>query len=321
MARLSSRSLRRWLSFVTSRPLTTEQVALPFMRWRRGMLLFSLCLVLLSFVGVLGRGMNFGIDFRGGLLLEFETAAPPELSALRSTMRGVVEGNVVVQEFGSDRVFLLRVQKPRLSGGEEWDPQRSIVRIKNALEGGVSVLEYRRVETVGPAVGEELRRAAALAVALSLAGIMVYVWLRFEWQFALAAVLALAHDVVVTVGFFALLQIEFALSSVAALLTIAGYSINDTVVIFDRIREMMRKYKKEDRLVLFDRSLNRTLSRTALTSVTTLLAILALVFFGGSVIGSFALALGWGVLVGTYSSVGLAVPLLVLLKAGGEEAE
>ena len=315
------RGLGRSLSFVTSRPLGGEVSAIPFMRWRRGLLLFSLCLVLLSFVGVLGRGINFGIDFRGGLLLEFETAEPPDLSALRSTMRGVVEGNVVVQEFGSDRVFLLRIQKPRLAEGEAWDPQHSIQRIKGAVEGVVSVLEYRRVETVGPAVGAELRRAAALAVALSLAGIMVYIWLRFEWQFALAAVLALTHDVVVTVGFFALLQIEFALSSVAALLTIAGYSINDTVVIFDRIREMMRKYKKEDRLVLFDRALNRTLSRTVLTSVTTLLAIFALVFFGGSVIGSFALALAWGVLVGTYSSVGLAVPLLVLLGAKSEEKE
>ena len=310
-----------WLSWITSRPLTGEGTLFPFMRWRRGMLLFSLCLVLLSIASVLGRGLNFGIDFRGGLLLEFETTSKPDLSALRSTMRGVVGGNVVVQEFGSERVFLLRVQKPKLASGEEWDPQRSIDHIKGALEGGVSVVEYRRVETVGPAVGAELRRAAALAVALSLAGIMVYIWLRFEWQFALAAVLALVHDVVLTVGFFALFQIEFALSSVAALLAIAGYSINDTVVIFDRIREMMRKYKKEDRLVLFDWSLNRTLSRTVLTSVTTLLAIAALVFFGGSVIGSFALALGWGVIVGTYSSVGLAVPLLVLLGTGGEEGE
>ena len=319
-------SIRRFLSLVTSRPLSAKEgTLLPFMRWRRGMLLFSLCLVVLSFAGVLGRGINFGIDFRGGLLLEVETEGSPDLSALRSTLRGVVGGNVVVQEFGSERVLLLRVQKPKLSNGEasgeEWDPQRSIDRIKGALEGVVSVLEYRRVETVGPAVGAELRRAAALAVAFSLAGIMFYIWLRFEWQFALAAVLALAHDVIVTVGFFALLQIEFALSSVAALLTIAGYSINDTVVIFDRIREMMRKYKKEDRLVLFDWSLNRTLSRTVLTSVTTLLAIVALVFFGGSVIGSFALALGWGVIVGTYSSVGLAVPLLVLLGAGDEREE
>ncbi len=313
---------RSWFSLITSRPLSHEQrVLLPFMRWRKGMLLFSLCLVLLSFVGVLGRGINFGIDFRGGLLLEFETAREPDLSALRSTMRGVVEGNVVVQEFGSKTVFLLRVQKPKLAGGEEWNPQRSIERIKGALAEVVSVVEYRRVETVGPTVGSELRRAAALAVVLSLAGIMLYIWLRFEWQFALAAVLALAHDVVVTVGFFAMLQIEFALSSVAALLTIAGYSINDTVVIFDRIREMMRKYKKENRLVLFDWSLNRTLSRTVLTSVTTLLAIAALVLFGGSVIGSFALALGWGVIVGTYSSVGLAVPLLALLGTEGAEGE
>ena len=315
---------RRWFYLVTSRPLPSEEegVRLPFMRWRRGMLFLSLCLVLLSMGAVLGRGMNFGIDFRGGLLLEIETASAPDLSVLRSTMSGVAEGNVVVQEFGSDRVLLLRVQKPKVGDDEVWDPQQGIERIKVALEGVVSVVEYRRVETVGPAVGSELRRAAALAVGLSLAGIMFYVWLRFEWQFALAAVLALVHDVVVTLGFFAVTQIEFALSSVAALLTIAGYSINDTVVIFDRIREMMRKYKKEDRLVLFDRSLNRTLSRTLLTSVTTLLAVVALVLFGGSVIGSFALALGLGVIVGTYSSVGLAVPLLALLGAGeGERAD
>ena len=275
-----------------------------------------MCIVGVSIILALGRGVNFGIDFRGGLLVEFETKAPPDLPELRRVMRSANEGNVLLQEFDADTIFLLRIQKPRLQRGELWNPQDNVNKIKNALEKKLDVLEYRRVETVGPAVGKELRKAAVIAVALALLGIMTYIWLRFEWQFALAAVIALLHDVIATIGFFALTQLEFTLASVAAILTIAGYSINDTVVIFDRIRENMRKYKKMETLALLDLALNQTLARTILTSVTTLLAITALVFFGGAVISDFALALGWGLVVGTYSSIGLATPILTILTRG-----
>lgn len=299
----------------TQRPLlglACEGIRLPFMRWSNGLLIASFCFVLLSIILIGWRGINFGIDFRGGLLVEFETATPPDLNELRQKLRNVTDGNILLQEFDSNRTFLLRVQKPRLEDGNVTDPQNMIDSIKNTLEQTtIIVTEYRRVETVGPAVGNELRRAAIIAVALALIGIMGYIWLRFEWQFAVSAVLSLLHDMVTTLGFFSLLQLEFTLPSVAALLAIAGYSINDTVVIFDRIRENMRKYKRLGIFPLLDLSLNQTLSRTLLTSVTTLLAIAALVFFGGSVMYGFSLALGWGVLVGTYSSIGLAAPLLV----------
>lgn len=292
--------------------LVCDGVRLPFMRWSKGLLIASFCFVLLSVTLIGWRGINFGIDFRGGLLVEFKTATPPDLKELRQKLRNATDGNILLQEFDSNRTFLLRVQKPRLQGGDISDPQNMVASIKNTLEQtAIIVTEYRRVETVGPAVGDELRRAAVIAVALALIGIMGYIWLRFEWQFAVTAVLALLHDMVTTLGFFSLLQLEFTLPSVAALLAIAGYSINDTVVIFDRIRENMRKYKRLGIFSLLDLSLNQTLSRTLLTSVTTLLAIAALVFFGGSVMYGFSLALGWGVLVGTYSSIGLAAPLLV----------
>ena len=296
---------------------SSQTPSIPFMHWRKTMLIVSLCLMLFSIIFVVLRGVNFGIDFRGGLLVEFETKTPPDLAQLRRTLRNATEGNLLLQEFDSDTIFLLRIQKPRLQRGEVWNPQNSVDKIKNVLEKRVVVLEYRRLETVGPAVGKELRRAAVLAVAFALLGIMAYIWLRFEWQFALAAVIALLHDVIATIGFFALLQLEFTLASVAAILTIAGYSINDTVVIFDRIRENMRKYKKMEPLALLNLALNQTLSRTILTSITTLLAIAALVLFGGAVISDFALALGWGLIVGTYSSVGLAAPILAIL--GGDK--
>ena len=296
---------------------SAQTPSISFMRWRKTTLIISLCLVLFSIILVILRGVNFGIDFRGGMLVEFETETPPDLAQLRRTLRNATEGNLLLQEFDSDTILLLRIQKPRLQRGEVWNPQNSVDKIKNVLEKRVVVLEYRRLETVGPVVGKELRKAAVLAVAFALLGIMAYIWLRFEWQFALAAVIALLHDVIATIGFFALLQLEFTLASVAAILTIAGYSINDTVVIFDRIRENMRKYKKMEPLALLNLSLNQTLSRTMLTSITTLLAIAALVLFGGAVISNFALALGWGLVVGTYSSVGLAAPILAIL--GGDK--
>jgi preprotein translocase subunit SecF len=199
----------------------------------------------------------------------------------------------------------------RQEGGD--DAQKIAVdRIKEVLAG--SATEYRRTEFVGPTVGAELKEAAIWAVLAAVGAILFYIWFRFEWQFGVGAVVALTHDVLSTIGLFALLQLEFNVATVAAVLTIAGYSINDTVVVYDRVRENLRRYKTTPLIELFNRSINETLSRTVMTSVTTLLALLALFFFGGEVIRGFTIALIWGVFVGTYSSVALAVPLLVYLK-------
>jgi preprotein translocase subunit SecF len=206
---------------------------------------------------------------------------------------------------------LIRVRQQ--SGGE--DAQlKAIIVIKDTLGEGVT--EYRRTEFVGPTVGAELIKAAALAVTLALAAILVYIWFRFEWQFAVGAVIALSHDVITTIGLFAVTQLEFNLATVAAILTIAGYSINDTVVIYDRVREELRRYKTMPIPELLNLAVNRTLSRTFLTSVTTLIALLALSLLGGPIIRDFSLAMIWGVVIGTYSSIFVAVPALLFLKLG-----
>jgi preprotein translocase subunit SecF len=267
--------------------------------------------------------VNLGIDFLGGVLLEVKTSGPADMSSLRSKIGGLGLGDVSLQEFGSKDTVLIRVQRQK--GGD--DAQKIAVdRIKEVLVG--SVAEYRRTEFVGPTVGAELKEAAIWAVLAAVGAILLYIWFRFEWQFGVGAVIALTHDVLSTIGLFALLQLEFNVATVAAVLTIAGYSINDTVVVYDRVRENLRRYKTTPLIELFNRSINETLSRTVMTSVTTLLALLALFFFGGEVIRGFTIALIWGVFVGTYSSVALAVPLLVYLKidrraltVDGEEAE
>ena len=211
---------------------------------------------------------------------------------------------------------MINVEKPQ---GDEEEQIGAINLLKDALEGCVE--EYRRTEFVGPKVGDELKQAGLLATLLSLLGIGIYIWARFEWQYSVAALVALAHDIIATIGFYAATQIEFNLATLAAVLTIAGYSINDTVVIFDRVRETLRKYKKMAFLELLNLSINLTLSRTVLTSVTTLIALFALFIFGGEVIRGFAIGLIWGVLIGTYSSVGLAVPLLARLHLDGGRAQ
>jgi len=270
---------------------------------------FSLSLVLISIGAFLVQGLNFGIDFSGGILMEVQTEGPAEIPALRRTLGGLNLGEVQIQEFGAPNDVLIRVQEQ--AGGE--DAQlKAITAIKAALGDGVH--EYRRTEFVGPTVGAELIRAAILAVSLAIVAILVYIWFRFEWQFGVGAVVALIHDVISTVGLFAITQLEFNLATVAAILTIAGYSINDTVVIYDRVREELRRYKKMPIAELLNLAANSTLSRTFLTSVTTLIALLALTFLGGPIIRDFALAMIWGVVIGTYSSLFVAVPALLLLK-------
>ena len=289
--------------------LVPDNTNIGFISKRYIALALSACLLLGSFGLLSGKGLNLGIDFLGGILMEVKTKGPADIGALRSKIGSLGLGEVSIQEFGAPDDVLIRVQ--RQEGGDK-QQQRAVKLISDAIVD--DVVEFRRTETVGPTVGNELKQSAILAILMSIGAILLYVWFRFEWQFGLGAVIALTHDVITTLGLFALLNLEFNLASVAALLTIAGYSINDTVVIYDRVRENMRKYKKMPLTELFNKSVNETLARTVMTSVTTLLALTALLVFGGEVIRGFSIALIWGVLIGTYSSVALAVPMLLYLK-------
>jgi preprotein translocase SecF subunit len=297
---------------------------LVFMARRKLFLAFSAVLMLASVALFLVQGLNFGVDFSGGILIEVETDGPADLGEMRSLLGGLGLGEVTLQEFGEPDDVLINLQRQE---GEEAEQIKAIAVVKDAL--GDRIVEYRRTEFVGPKVGGELKQAGALATGLALLVIGVYIWFRFEWQFSIAALIALLHDVIATIGFYSLTQIEFNLATLAAVLMIAGYSINDTVVIFDRVRENLRKFKKMALFELLDRSINQTLTRTILTSVTTLLALLALFLFGGPVIRGFTTGLIWGVCIGTYSSIALAVPLLARFnvrsqtasgEAGGEES-
>ena len=289
---------------------------LPIIRSRLGAFALSAVLVLGSLLAVATVGLQFGIDFRGGIVVEVRTQGPANLSEMRSTLGGLGLGEVSLQEFGGERDVLIRVQR---QPGAEAEQIKAIETVREALGEGV---EYRRTEFVGPTVGQELIEAGALAVGLALLSILLYVWFRFEWQFGVGAVVALAHDIIATIGLFAVIQHEFNLATVAAVLTIAGYSINDTVVIYDRVRENLRKYRKMPLSELLELSVNETLSRTFLTSGTTLLALVSIYLFGGAVLADFALALIWGIVIGTYSSVFIAVPMLLYtgLRRGDEPA-
>jgi len=264
------------------------------------------------------KGLNLGIDFLGGIMIEIKTKGPANTADLRSRVGSLGLGDVSLQEFGAPDVVLIRLE--RQQGGDNAQ-QVAVGKVKEAL--GDSVSEYRRTEFVGPTVGKELQESAFLAVLAAIGAIMVYVWFRFEWQYGVGAIVALGHDVLSTIGLFSLFAFDFNLSTVAAVLTIAGYSINDTVVVFDRVRENMRKYKKMPLPELFNRSINETLSRTVNTSLTTMLALFALFLFGGEVIRGFTVAMMWGIFVGTYSSIALAVPLLLYLNVhrGGEDEQ
>lgn len=281
-------------------------------------------LSLLVIIGSLGlsftKGLNFGIDFTGGTLMEIRLQEAPDLSEMRALLNGLDIGAVSIQEFGEPEDIMIRL--PQQEGDADVQ-QAAINKVHTALDKnyGEEAVDYRRTEFVGPQVGEELKKAGFLAVLFSLAGILIYIWMRFEWQFGVAAIVALAHDTVAVVGFFALTQMEFNLSTVAAILMIAGYSINDTVVVFDRIRETMRKYKKKPLPELFNMAINQMLSRTLMTSLTTLLALFALWIFGGEVIRGFVDALLFGIIIGTYSSIFIASPVLLFMNLRRGEAE
>ncbi len=367
--------------------LVPPNTNVPFIRYRKMGFVLSTVLIIASAFLFFSAGLNFGIDFRGGTLIQVSTKpqavvemraaitgpagnldtdkvrtnaervreiaarpgwpeslgpvrdlvgdgeTPPDgaailaalgeaqwpvadIGAIRSIVGGLNLGDVQVQEFGTAEDVLIRVELVQVDGDARAQEQAQndvVNRVQGALADQYpTALSYPRVEVVGPKVSDELTRAGTIAVVVAVAMMLLYIWFRFEWQFSVGAVLALVHDVVLTIGIFAALQLEFTLSIIAALLTIVGYSMNDTVVVYDRVRENLRKYKKMDLADLLDRSINDTLSRTTMTSVTTLLALLSLYFFGGEVIRGFTFAMIWGVIVGTYSSIFVAAPLLLI---------
>ena len=297
--------------------LMPANVNFRFLPRKKLFFIFSALLVLGS-VGLLAfKGLNYGIDFQGGIMIEVRTSQAADIGNMRSRLGSLGLGEVALQEFGQPTDVLIRIQRQK---GDEAAQQTAVAKVKEALGPGI---EYRRTEFVGPKVSKELFWDGVLAVSYAILAMLVYIWFRFEWQFGLGAVIALVHDVLSTIGVFALLGLEFNLSTVAAILTIAGYSINDTVVVYDRVRENLRKFKKMTLAQLLNDSINQTLSRTVMTSLTTLLALFALYFLGGEVIRDFSFAMIWGVIIGTYSSICLAVPVLLYLniRRGGQPGE
>tara|TARA_R110000824_G_scaffold155226_1_gene327564 strand:- start:120959 stop:121906 length:948 start_codon:yes stop_codon:yes gene_type:complete len=290
--------------------LVPEKTSIAFVSLRHIAVGMSLVVVVAAFVLMFTKGFNFGIDFKGGTVIEISTQGTADLTDLRNRLNKLDLGEVQLQRFGNDSDVLIRVGAPKVTEGAAVTGDEIVRRVKDEL--GTSV-DYRRIESVGPQVSGELIQAATLAVLVSVAAMFAYIWFRFEWQFGLGAVLSIVHDVMATILVFSLFQLEFNLTTIAALLTIVGYSMNDTVVVYDRIRENLRKYKKMELGALIDLSLNETLSRTIMTSVTTLIALLALFVFGGEVIRSFTFAMIFGILIGTYSSIYVAAPVLMAI--------
>lgn len=305
-----------------------QEFRIDFIKRRWIGFIFSGGLTLISIVSLAVQGLNFGIDFAGGILIEAQAPEGTTLGDVRGKLEALDLGEVAVTNYGAEgsRDVVIRIEQ---QGGDKAQAE-ALNRVKETLGSGYS---YHRLDVVGPKVGGELVRDGALAVLGSVLIISIYIWFRFEWQYAVGAMLALLHDVITTLGLFSLFRLDFDLNVVAALLTIAGYSINDTVVQYDRVRENLRRYKKMEIKDLLNRSLNEVFSRTLLTTGTVFLAVLSLLFFGGQVLHGFSLAMTWGVIAGTYSSFYMALPILVYLNprrneqpeaegdaAGGESA-
>lgn len=287
-----------------------------FMRFHRLAFALSVAMVVGSILLIAFKGLSFGVDFAGGILMEVRTQGPADLGVMRDELSDLDVGEVALQAFGTPDTVLVRLQKQE---GDEKAQIAAIERVKEALGSDV---EFRRTEFVGPKVGEELIRDALLASVLAMLGIMAYVWFRYEWQFAVNCIVAIFHDCITTVGLFALLGLQFDLTIVAAVLTIAGFSVNDTVVIYDRIREELRRYKKMPIPQLINLSINRTLTRTIMTSGLAFLSVLAILLFGGEVLRGFSVAMTWGIVAGTYSTICVATPMLIYMNLRrGPEAE
>jgi preprotein translocase subunit SecF len=271
--------------------------------------LISLFLVIVSILLLFFKGLNFGVDFKGGTLIELRSNDKNiNVTSLRDSFSSMNLGDVNIKKFGNENDFLIKVEKKDTSSN-------AIEIIKKELIKNIgNSFNFRRVENVGPKVSSELLKSGIIAIALSLAAMLFYIWIRFEWQFSLGAILALFHDVIITLGFFSLFNLEINLSIVAAVLTIVGYSMNDTVVIYDRVRENLRKFSDIKIFELTNTSINETLSRTIITSGTTLLALISIYLFGGEILKGFSLAMIMGVVFGTYSSIYIANPVLVKLR-------
>ena len=283
---------------------------IPFNNLYKTCNLASIILIIISLLLLLIKGLNYGVDFKGGTLIEIRTNDKNiSISDLRRSFNKMNLGDVTVKQFGSENDFIVKFEK------RNSNKSNFIEEIKNKLTNYIGDnYDFRRVENVGPKVSSELLKSGIIAIGLSLAAMLIYIWIRFEWQFSLGAIIAIFHDVIITLGIFSLFSFEINLSIVAAVLTIVGYSMNDTVVIFDRVRENLKKYSDIKIFDLTNISINETLSRTIITSITTLIALLSIYFFGGQILKGFSLAMILGVIFGTYSSIYIANPTLVLLN-------
>jgi preprotein translocase SecF subunit len=283
---------------------------IPFNNLYKTCNLASIILIIISLLLLLIKGLNYGVDFKGGTLIEIRTNDKNiSISDLRKSFNKMNLGDVTVKHFGSENDFIVKFEK------RNSNKSNFIEEIKNKLTNYIGDnYDFRRVENIGPKVSSELLKSGVIAIGLSLAAMLIYIWIRFEWQFSLGAIIAIFHDVIITLGIFSLFSFEINLSIVAAVLTIVGYSMNDTVVIFDRVRENLKKYLDIKIFELTNISINETLSRTIITSITTLIALLSIYFFGGQILKGFSLAMILGVIFGTYSSIYIANPILVLLN-------
>ena len=291
--------------------LIPDNTSIQFVRLKLMAFVASLVLALISIIAVIFIGLNLGIDFRGGILIEVRTENI-DISDLRLEVSNLGIGEVSIQEFGSSTDFLIRVERQQ---GTDKAQQVAVEKIKNKLNNTFSnKIEYRRLEFVGPTVSKDLVQKGILAIFFAVIAMLAYIWFRFELPFAMGAVIALIHDVVLTLGVFSIVGLEFNLATVAAILLIIGYSMNDTVVVYDRVRENLRKFKKMNFEELIDKSVNETLARTINTTATTILALLALYFLGGQIISDFSFAMLWGIIVGTYSSIFIASTILTFLN-------
>ena len=281
-----------------------------FNKFYRKFNILSLVLIVISLVFLIFKGLNYGVDFKGGTLIELRSLDQTlDISDIRKSFNNLNLGDVTVKKFGKENDYVIKFEK------KQSIEENFIENIKVELTNDIgNIFEFRRVESVGPKVSSELLKSGVIAIALSLGAMLIYIWIRFEWQFSLGAISAVFHDVIITLGFFSLLNFEINLSIVAAVLTIVGYSMNDTVVIFDRVRENLKKYSDIKIFEITNISINETLSRTIITSVTTLLALLSIFIFGGAILKGFSFAMILGVIVGTYSSIYIANPILVNLN-------
>lgn len=285
--------------------LIPHNTNIDFVGYRKFPFLVAIVIIFASLFSILTKGLNYGVDFKGGHIFEVRMTKTPNLEELRHKLESLNMGECVIQSFGDNQDLLIKVEK------QDKDQDQVISKVKDVLGEGV---DYRKIDTVGAKVGSELIQNGIKAIAFALIAMIIYIAVRFEWQFSLCAIFALAHDCIAILGLFSLFPLEFNETAIIAILITAGYSINDTIVIFDRIRENIKKYKKLDLGEIINKSLNETLSRTTLTATTTLLAVFALYFFGGSIISTFSTPILFGIIVGSFSSICLASPMLLNLK-------